>query len=71
MWVDDNVGDDSLFGERHVFLRNQCADDAFLSVSGSEFVSKFGYSCVSYTNFDETVAFDRFAEEDGVYDSFL
>src|SRR5207249_10774284 len=40
MGIDDQVRDDSLRGEGHVFLRRDQADDALLAVTGRELVAE-------------------------------
>src|SRR5208283_3453079 len=71
MWIDDYVRDDSLFGERHIFMRNQRSDDSFLSVSRCEFISQLRNTSIANSYLYEAIAFNRFTEEDCVYDTFL
>src|SRR5207247_11311540 len=65
MGIDDQVRDDSLRGEGHVFLRRDQADDALLAVTGRGLVAELGDPEVAHLDLRELRAALALRQPDG------
>ena len=56
MWIDNDVGFQSVFGERHVALGNDVPASTFLAMARGELISIHGFPQGANTHFREVVA---------------